>query len=456
MERPTKPGNAAVLAAAYAKLANECARAREFCAAKLESPLRDCVYRTRAILACVNRLLESAYAPEIAASIVALNKLAAETAQRAEAARAPEPFDKASSMMLEMRQLFAGFNAGADLNRPAQAESPLGLATNSAADTQNNSYAPRVSVVIPAYNSAGTVWRAIESGLAQQLEAALEIIVVDDCSTDETREVLKLYDRRIRTVAMRSNRGVAAARNAGLAVARGEYVAFLDADDEFLPGRLARSVAALDGARATVLAYSDACLCDDAGLVTAPSLAPTIVAPHTMRSPSLDDLFSGCWWPILPSAVTVRRAVMERCGGFDEAFGGAGGHLELYAWLRVRELGPFEFIAAPLVQWRLLPALERLEKYLSNLSVLYRLMNQRYGERGARMVQDFAISNAMALIGEGSSALGRKDRATGRRALACALSHLSDSIFGDSILAEEDRAGDRAPSAADTTAAIAS
>ena len=455
MERPSKPGNAAVLAAAYAKLANECARAREFCAAKLESPLRDCVYRTRAILARVNRLLESAYAPEIAASIVALNKLAAETAQRAEAARAPEPFDKARSMMLEMRQLFAGFNAGADLNRSAQAESP-GLATNSAADTQNNSYAPRVSVVIPAYNSAATVWRAIESGLAQQLEAALEIIVVDDCSTDETREVLKLYDRRIRTVAMRSNRGVAAARNAGLAVARGEYVAFLDADDEFLPGRLARSVAAFDAAHATVLAYSDACLCDDAGLVTAPSLAPTIVAPHTMRSPSLDDLFSGCWWPILPSAVTVRRAVMERCGGFDEAFGGAGGHLELCAWLRVRELGPFAFIPAPLVQWRVLPALERLEKYLSNLSVLYRLMNQRYGERGARMVQDFAISNAMALIGEGSSALARKDRATGRRALACALSHLSDSIFGDSILAEKDRTGDRPPSTADTTAAFLS
>ena len=447
MERPTKPGNAAVLAAAYAKLVNECARAREFCEAKLESPLRDCVYRTRAVLARVNRLLESAYAPEITASIVALNNLAAETAQRAEAARAPEPFDKARLMMLEMRKLFAGFTAGAD--RPDQAESPVELATSSTADTQNNP--PRVSVVIPAYNSSGTVWRAIESGLAQKLEDALEIIVVDDCSTDETCEVLKLYDRRIRTVAMRSNRGVAAARNAGLAVARGEYVAFLDADDEFLPGRLARSVAALDGARDTVLAYSDACLADDAGLVTAPSLAPAVVAPHTMRSPSLDDLFSGCWWPILPSAVTVPRAVMARCGGFDEAFGGAGGHLELYAWLRVRELGPFEFIASPLVQWRLLPALERLEKYLSNLSVLYRLMNQRYGERGARMVQDFAISNAMALIGEGSNALGRKDRATGRRALACALSHLSDSIF-----AEEDRAGDRAPSAADATVTVAS
>jgi hypothetical protein len=454
VERPTKPGNAAVLAAAYAKLANECARAREFCAAKLESPLRDCVYRTRAILGRVNRLLESAYAPEIAASIVALNKLAAETAQRAEAARTPEPFDKARSMMLEMRQLFAGFNAGADLNR--QAESRAGLANNSAADTQNNSYAPRVSVVIPAYNSAGAVWRAIESGLAQQLEDALEIIVVDDCSTDETREVLKLYDRRIRTVAMRSNRGVAAVRNAGMAVARGEYVAFLDAHDEFLPGRLARSVAALDGARDTVLAYSDACLCDDAGLVTAPSLAPTIVAPSTMRSPSLDDLFSGSWWPILPSAVTVRREVMERCGGFDEALGGAGGHLELYAWLRVRELGPFAFIAAPLVQWRLLPALERLEKYLSNLNVLYQLMNQRYGERGARMVQDFAISNAMALIHEGSSALSRKDRATGRRALACALSHLGDSIFGDSISAEKGRACDRVSSVADTAAAVAS
>ncbi len=444
MEGLTKPGNAAVLAAAYAKLANECARARGFCEAKLESPLRDCVYRTRAILSRVNRLLESVYAPEIAAGIVALNNIAAETAQRAGAARTPEPFDKARCMMLQMRQLFAGFSPGSDRDRTAKAESPVELATSSTADTQNNP--PRISVVIPTYNSSGTVWRAIESGLAQKLEDGLEIIVVDDCSTDETREVLKHYDGRIRTVAMRSNRGVAAARNAGLAAARGEYVAFLDADDEFLPGRLARSVAALDGARDTVLAYSDACLADDAGLVTAASLAPTVVTPDTMRAPSLDDLFSGRWWPILPSAVTVRRAVMARCGGFDEAFGGAGGHLELYAWLGVRELGPFAFIASPLVQWRLLPALERLEKYLSNLSVLYRQMNQRYGERGTRMVQDFAISNAMALIGEGSNALGRKDRATGRRALVCALSHLSDSIFAD-----QDRTGNRAPSVADVT-----
>ena len=90
VERPTKPGNAAVLAAAYAKLANECARARGFCAAKLESPMLDCAFRARAILARVNRLLESAYAPEIAASIVGLNNLAAETARRAGAARSPE------------------------------------------------------------------------------------------------------------------------------------------------------------------------------------------------------------------------------------------------------------------------------------------------------------------------------------------------------------------------------
>ena len=57
------------------------------------------------------------------------------------------------------------------------------------------------------------------------------------------------------------------------------------------------------------------------------------------------------------------------------------------------------------------------------------------------MVQQFATSNAMALIGEGSNAFSRKDRTTGRRALACALSHLNDSIFfGDSIFAEENRA----------------
>jgi glycosyltransferase involved in cell wall biosynthesis len=93
-----------------------------------------------------------------------------------------------------------------------------------------------VSVVIPAHNSAITIERAVDSVLAQTVRP-LEIIVVDDGSTDGTVEALGRYGNDV-TVLRQRNRGAGEARNAGVAAASGRYVGFLDADDEWLPGKL--------------------------------------------------------------------------------------------------------------------------------------------------------------------------------------------------------------------------
>ncbi|AUV82860.1 glycosyl transferase family 2 [Salinigranum rubrum] len=99
-----------------------------------------------------------------------------------------------------------------------------------------------VSVVVPTYNCADVLPRTIESVLAQTL-SDLELIVVDDASTDETESVVSGYDDpRIRYVRHPTNRGGSAARNTGIANARGTYVAFLDADDEWYPRKLERQV----------------------------------------------------------------------------------------------------------------------------------------------------------------------------------------------------------------------
>jgi glycosyltransferase involved in cell wall biosynthesis len=97
---------------------------------------------------------------------------------------------------------------------------------------------PDVSVIIPVFNRAGLVTRAVSSALRQTV-SPLEDIVVDDGSTDGSAEVLsKLNDLRLRVLRHDVNRGAAAARNTGLRAARGDFVAYLDSDDEWLPEKL--------------------------------------------------------------------------------------------------------------------------------------------------------------------------------------------------------------------------
>lgn len=106
--------------------------------------------------------------------------------------------------------------------------------------------APLVSVVIPTYNRASLLDCAIRSVLAQTL-SNLEIICVDDASTDNTEEVVKKYsDPRICYIRHETNRGGSAARNSGIRAATGDYIAFLDDDDEWLPEKIERQLKALE------------------------------------------------------------------------------------------------------------------------------------------------------------------------------------------------------------------
>ncbi len=107
---------------------------------------------------------------------------------------------------------------------------------------------PALSVVLPTYNRARFLRRSIGSVLAQSFRD-LELIVVDDASTDETPEVVRgIDDARIRYTRCPENRGGAAARNVGISAARGRYVAFQDSDDEWLPEKLRKQMDLFAGA----------------------------------------------------------------------------------------------------------------------------------------------------------------------------------------------------------------
>jgi hypothetical protein len=130
---------------------------------------------------------------------------------------------------------------------------------------------PRVSVIVPAYNLARFLARAIDSALAQDWPAeALEVVVVDDGSTDETPRVLAGYAGRIRAI-RHPNGGLVRAVDRGLAEVSGDYVALLDADDEWPADRIRRQVCFLEAHPQVGLVYGDMTVIDSDGAVRAPS-----------------------------------------------------------------------------------------------------------------------------------------------------------------------------------------
>jgi glycosyltransferase involved in cell wall biosynthesis len=172
-----------------------------------------------------------------------------------------------------------------------------------------------VSVVIPAWNAAPCLPRAIDSVLAQTW-ARREIIVVDDGSTDESPALLAGYGGQLRVLSQ-ANAGPSSARNRGLREARGQYVAFLDADDHWLPEKLERQVALLD-------AHPEIGFCSTATRVIDARGEPVRDWPCSdAPEPLLETLFlrsaavSGS-----TSGVLARRELLLEAGGFDERLRG--------------------------------------------------------------------------------------------------------------------------------------
>lgn len=169
-----------------------------------------------------------------------------------------------------------------------------------------------ISVIMPCFNGAAHVRQGIASAL-QQSHREIELIVVDDGSTDETPEILRsISDPRVR-VLTQQNAGVCAARNNGLRAATGDYIAFLDSDDTWHPTCLEMLVSVLKRRSEVALVY---CGWQNVGL-PGPRGQP-FVPPDYERPNKIAALFEGCRWPI--HAALVRRETVERAGYFDERY----------------------------------------------------------------------------------------------------------------------------------------
>lgn len=214
--------------------------------------------------------------------------------------------------------------------------------------------APMVSVVLPVFNACRTrpeyLAEAIGS-VASQSYANLELIIVDDGSTDGTSELCRSHIARIEslpvTLARQANGGQSSARNTGVALARGEWVSFIDQDDVFLPDKLERVVALLDDS--VDLVYTDADTVDSNGapLLRGIHRRHGCGAPHPKRC--VDEiLFKDIY--IMPGLMTIRRSRLIAVGGYDDAL---SGYEDDDLFLRLFAPGRLRYLPESTLRWRM-------------------------------------------------------------------------------------------------------
>lgn len=201
---------------------------------------------------------------------------------------------------------------------------------------------PTVSVIIPAYNAESFIADTVRSALNQTF-ADLEVIVVDDGSKDGTLARLAAFGDRIR-VHQQPNGGVARARNTGVSLARGSWIAFLDADDLWLPTKLARQLATAGDAP---MVFTDRYNIGARGEVPELQSECTPMYGGDLFVPLL---LEGNF--ITSTSVMIRRALFEQLGGFYTRLNGTE---DWDLWLRVAEKHAIAFCPEPLVQYRFHP-----------------------------------------------------------------------------------------------------
>ncbi|MBZ0290255.1 MAG: glycosyltransferase, partial [Anaerolineae bacterium] len=199
----------------------------------------------------------------------------------------------------------------------------------------------RVSVIVPSYNQGRYVAETVESVLAQTYPH-VEIIVVDDGSTDDTRERLSVYAPRILCISQ-PNKGLSGARNTGLAASRGRYVLFLDSDDLLLPTALEKLASILDQDAGCGLAYCAWRQISADGQTALGEVHPR-QSGHVLKALLLRDFF------FFGSSALIRREALERVGPFDESLPWGD---DADMWLRIAHAGyTFGYLDEAVLKYR--------------------------------------------------------------------------------------------------------
>lgn len=202
----------------------------------------------------------------------------------------------------------------------------------------------KVSLLIPAFNRGRYIRQTVESAL-NQTYANIEVIVVDDGSTDDTREILESYAGRIKLLQHPGgeNRGQSASINLGLSNADGEYVAILDSDDYWEPDKLEYQVCYLDQHPDNGLIY-----CNGTAVSSNGEHLYDIYSPDDTENSKPENMLLDCYF-LLPNNPLVRMGVINKAGRFDESLRAAQDHDMA---IRIAEITPIAYVDKPVFHYR--------------------------------------------------------------------------------------------------------
>jgi glycosyltransferase involved in cell wall biosynthesis len=253
----------------------------------------------------------------------------------------------------------------------------------------------RVSVVIPTRDAAGTIRRAIDSVLAQT-RPPFEVIIVDDCSRDDTvRRVEAIASPLIRIIRLDAAQGAAGARNAGIAAAAGELVAFLDADDAWLPAKLEQQVALIAADRRFAFV---ACASQEFAASGA-DLGDTFRGRRPMTGPDAWKGLLACNTVATPTVLVWRRHLLA-LGGFDRALK-IGEDQDM--WIRLALLGEIGFVEDCLVHVYARANSLSDRGFREHIAYTLRMVERHVAELGSRL----APCEVRAIRGERLGRIGR-------------------------------------------------
>ena len=346
-----------------------------------------------------------------------------------------------------------GFRAGGELPAPPRAPALVARPARSAiAKPIPRKFVPGlVSVVIPTYNRASIIGRAIDSVLSQQYRA-VEVIVVDDGSTDGTEDLVRKYDSRVRYV-RQPNAGVSAARNLGLRETKGEFIALLDSDDEWLPWKIELQVAALHRFSDLGMVWTDMAAVDETGATVADAYLRTMYSGYSrvntakimeargrvgeLKVKNLEGLagrqiLAGDIFPYMllgnlvhTSTVLLRRDRVRAAGGFDESLRVSGEDYDFH--LKTCFLGPVGFLDVSSIRYRV-GANDQLTAQRFMLQVARNNLTTvvRWIDRGGQKINVLDKAQIRSTLANAHGWLGSEEYQAGNR--KSARLHLAKSV----------------------------